>query len=215
MAFAPSRQTYGAGLESALGIVSRLNVMFGHVVNAGTLTIASGPAASIAWKRVSETGGFGGASWDKLYDIGGRLIIVFENAFITGALWPSTREPFELTLGTHHLEAMPRAAQAVGTARSLEADLDARIAIDARQVGSLRIAARYAGYRASWTVPNEAQPGEYVQTMMAPRTLSANTRTRDKSEVTDRDAEMTGRSAPVEPLPNLAIRYRIESPAVP
>jgi hypothetical protein len=178
--------------------------------------VTSGAGAlTTAWKRTSETGGFSGASWEKLYDVGGRtLVIVFESAVANGTVWPSTGAPFELVVGSQRVEArpaMPHLTHTPDVGPAMQADLGARIAIDAPEAGPLRMTARYAGYRANWTVGEpHLKPGVYVQSMAAPRTLPTFTRHGDKSEVTDRDAERTGRAAPASALPGLTIRYRIE-----
>jgi len=141
--------------------------------------------------------------------VGKRLVVVFESAVANGALWPSTGEAFELVVGSQRVEAFPHPAQAPDTGGSAQAELGARIAVNAPEVGPLRMAARYAGYRANWTEPN-LKPGVYAQSMLAPRNLPAVTRHVDKSEVTDRDAEVTGRDAPASAVPGLTIHYRIE-----
>ena len=62
------------------------DIPLGQTSNAGTLavTATAGPQ-STGLARSSVTGGFGGDSWEKLYDVGGRrLIFQFESAS-TGA----------------------------------------------------------------------------------------------------------------------------------
>lgn len=194
------------------------DVPLGQTSNAGTLAV-SGDAGvqSATWRRTGETGGFSGAFWDKLYDVGGRrLVIVFDSAVANGGFWPSTRDPFELVVGSQRVEGIPHPTQAPDTGGSAQADLGARIAVNAPEIGPLRMAARYAGYRADWTIsePN-LNPGVYAQPMAAPRNLPAVTRHVDKDVVTDRDAEVTGRDTPASALPNLTLRYHIEVPDRP
>jgi len=186
------------------------DVPLGQTSNSGTLAFGSGAGAlATAWKRISETGGFSGASWDKLYDAGNRLVVVFESAVANGALWPSTGESFEFVVGSQRVEAIPHPPRGPVTSGAAQAELGVRIAVNAPEIGPLRMAARYAGYRANWMEPN-LKPGVYVQSMLAPRNLPAATRHLDKSEVTDRDAEVTGRDKPASLLPGLTIHYRVE-----
>jgi hypothetical protein len=192
------------------------DIPLGQTASAGTLAVTGGAGAlTTAWQRTSATGGFSGASWEKLYDVGGRtLVLVIESAVANGTLWPSTGEPFELVVGSQRVEArpaIPHLTQTPGVGPAMQADLGVRIAINAPEAGPLRMTARYAGYRANWTVgePN-LKPGVYVQSMAAPRTLPAVIHHGEKSAVADRDAERTGRAAPASAPPSLTIRYRIE-----
>jgi hypothetical protein len=185
------------------------DVPLGQTSNFGTLALSSGAGVlTTDWKRTSEAGGFGGTSWDKLYDVGNRLVVVFESA-VADRAWPSTGESFELVVGSQRVEAIPRPMQTPATDGAAQAEFGIRIAVNATDVGPLRMAARYAGYRANWIEPN-LKPGRYLQAMLSPRNLPAVTSNVDRREVTDRDAEVTGRDKPASALPSLTIRYRIE-----
>jgi len=43
-------------------------------------TVSRGVGSNHAWTRTSETGGFSGTSYEKRYEVGRRLVIVFESA---------------------------------------------------------------------------------------------------------------------------------------
>jgi hypothetical protein len=189
------------------------DVPLGQTSNAGTIAVTDGAGGlTTAWKRISETGGFSGASWDKLYDVGGRrLVIVFENVVASAASWPRTAEPFELVAGSQRVEAIPNLTRVPDPHGFAQARLGARISIAPPEAGSLRMAARYAGYRANWAIQRPLlKPGEYVQSLVPPRALPVTTPPADRGTVTDRDAETTGRSMASSALPGLTIRYRIE-----
>jgi hypothetical protein len=184
------------------------DVPLGQTSNAGTLVVAGDDGdQSSTLQRISETGGFSGASWEKLYDVGGRtIVVVFEGAVANGPSWPNTPDPFELVVDRQRVEAqpaIPHATQAPGMQPSTQADLDARILIKVREGGPLHMAARYAGYRANWTI-TDIKPGVYIQSMSAPRALPPATPLGNKGEVTDRDrafAKVTGRSVAATALP--------------
>ncbi len=195
------------------------DIPLGHTANGGTLTLLGGAGAlSTAWNRVAVSGGFGGASWEKLYDIDARrVVVVFESAVSSGSQWPGTAEPFEFTVGGQTVQAQPtrpRTMQITDGIQAMQADLGARVPINLSVAGPLRLAARYAGYRASWTIsePN-LKPGVYVQPMATPQMLSVDVHERDKSEVGDRDirkSDVTDANATSQVLPDISVRYRIE-----
>jgi hypothetical protein len=193
------------------------DIPLGETSNSGTLAVSSSAGGlATAWTRTSETGGFSGSTWGKLYDVVGRIIVVvFEDVVAKGALWPSTSEPFELVVGDQRVEAVPRITQAPDANGATHAILGVPITINAPEVGPLRMAARYAGYRANWTVWQPSQKlGAFVQSMATPRNLPAMAprAEEEENEVGDRDIEPFGRKTPASALPSLTIRYRIESP---
>ncbi|MFY9558660.1 MAG: hypothetical protein WAQ52_00360 [Terriglobales bacterium] len=196
------------------------DVPLGQTSNAGTLVMAGGAGQlSTVWTLTGVTGGFGGDSWEKLYDAGwNKLVVVFESAAASAAFWPNTTEPFELVVGGERVEARPTSPHPVKLPdgrRITQADLGARIPIDAPAVGPLRMKARFAGYRANWAISElDLKPGVYVQTLMTARALPMVAAQTKKGEVPisppappalafDRDTTAGG-------LPGLTIRYRIE-----
>ncbi len=196
------------------------DIPLGQTSNTGTLAVVgSAGQLSTGWTRAGVTGGFSGDSWEKLYDVGGRrLVVVFESAAASAAFWPNTPEPFEFVVGGQRVEAQPTNPHPLKLPdgrQITQADLGVRIPIDAPEVGPLRMAARFAGYRANWTMSEpDLKPGVYVQTLMSPRELSVVAPQTKKGEATmspsappalvfDQDATVGG-------LPSLTIRYRIE-----
>jgi hypothetical protein len=200
------------------------DIPLGQTSNAGTLTLLGGAGAlSTAWTRVGVTGGFSGDSWEKLYDVDDRrVVVVFESAVAIGSPWPDTREPFEFTVGGQRVEARPTHPHTVQTTEGLQAtqaDLGVRMPINLSTAGPLRLAVRFAGYRASWTIWEPSlKPGTYVQPITVPRTLPVAVRETDKGQVTDRDAKksrVTDPDATPQVLPSISIRYRIELSGAP
>jgi hypothetical protein len=175
---------------------------------------------STTWTRVGDAGAFSGSSWQKLYDAGAtRLVVAFESATAIGASFPPSAEPFELVVGNQRMEAKPANPRPVAVSKakakpSMQADLGARIPINVPGAGPVRVAASFAGYRATWTIPeSNLKPGMYAQILNAPKVprVVAPQSKKSKSEVTDRDSHPAKRSAPAESLPQLTIRYRIEA----
>jgi hypothetical protein len=190
----------------------------GQTSNSGTITVtaASGPL-STGLTRSAVSGGFAGDSWQKLFDVGGRtIIVVFDSATMNGA-WPSTPEQFELTVGDQRVDAQPTNPHAVTLPdgkQGSQVNLGTRITINAPPVGPLRMAASFAGYRANWAISeSNVKPAALVQPLTAPRTLPANAAQANKSEVTDRDAKPP-QTVPVgsgtSGLPALTVQYHIE-----
>jgi hypothetical protein len=182
------------------------DVPLGQTANSGSLALNGSALLTTAWERASESGGFSGANWSKLYDVvERRVVVVFESAVANGA-WPSTREPFELVVGNRRIEAIPRVRQSADAGNPATADLGVPIVIDASEAGPLRMAARYAGYRANWTVGQPLKPGAFVQSMAVPRNLPEVALQVNESEVGDRDVETFRRDRPAIALPGLTIR---------
>ena len=148
-------------------------------------------------------------------------MVVFESVTAIGASFPPSVEPFELVVGNQRVEAKPVNPRPVSVSGvkapakpSMQADLGARISINIPAVGPIRVAASFAGYRATWTIPeSNLKPGVYEQTLNAPRVpmVVATPSGKSKSEVTDRDSRPATPSSPAESHPQLTIRYRIES----
>src|SRR6185437_13619522 len=95
-----------------------------------------------------------------------------------------------------------------------QADLGVRIPINLPPAGGVHIAAAFAGYRASWTIPQEnLKPGEYAQTLTPPKTprASAPPPSQLKRQLGDRDAHVIAGHAPSSAIPSITIHYRIEA----
>jgi len=195
------------------------DIPLGQTSNSGILTVQGDQGqASTAWNRVGDAGAFSGTSWQKLYDAGEtRLVITFESATANGPTWPSSPEPFELVVGNQRVEAHPVNPHRVNTPnakRSMQAELSARLPLDVPTAGPVRIAARFAGHRANWTIPqSNLKPGVYLQSLTAPKTVRtvAPRSNQGKGVVTDRDATVTKRRATTSGVPRITIRYRIEA----
>ena len=192
------------------------DIPLGQTSNSGALALNSGSGAlATSWQRASESGGFSGANWNKLYDVVERwVVVVFDSLVTDGGSWPSTREPIELIAGNERVEMIPRVRQdASGPAT---ADLGVPIVINAPAFGPLRMAAQYAGYRANWTASQAGfKPGAFVQSMTTPRNLPEVAPEPKESEVGDRDVETFGRDHPASVLPSLTIRYHFETADTP
>lgn len=191
------------------------DVPLGGTSNAGTIVVNGGAGVlSTAWNRVSVTGGFGGDTWQKLFDAGGRRIIFqFESASSTGSAWPNISEPFEFVVAGQRVEARPanpHSMQASDGKPTMQVNLGAQVPVDAPQNGSVRVAARFAGYRANWTLASaDLKPGEYTQRMTPPKLISAADAT-TRSELGDRDAaEGARRASAAKALSEVTLHYRI------
>jgi hypothetical protein len=185
----------------------------GQASSSGSIAISAGGPSSTAWNRISETGGFGGGSWRKLYDVGGRIVVVFEDAVAGGPTWPVVKEPFEFTVAGKRYQAMPSASHAARTPNgrtTARVALATKVSVDLPNSGMLRVQARFAGYRARWTIPaGELKPGEYTQPMTTPRAGPRAAAEADQGEVTDRDA-LVRPERQATPLPPITLHYRIE-----
>ncbi len=194
------------------------DIPLGQTSNAGTLTLAAGTGPlTTGLSRTAVTGGFGGDSWQKLYDVGSRtFVVVFESATTTAGSWPGTAEPFELLVGDARVEAQatnPHTVKLQNGQQVMQADLNARVPIDAPPVGPLRVGARFAGYRADWTIGEaDLKPGAATQSMAAPRVVSSAPEP-NRSLVTDRDTTkgQAAGAAVTGGLPGLTIHYHLES----
>lgn len=169
------------------------------------------------WQRTNVSGGFGGSSWEKLYDTGTpTFVLVFESAVANGPSWPGTSEPFEFTVAGRRLEATPknrRSFQPSRGAAGTEADLGLRIPLNLSQTHPVLLMAQFAGYRASWRIDTaNMKPGSYVQMMTTPHVLRADEPDIAPGEIGERDARngVLAPSASQQTLPTLTIHYRIE-----
>ena len=201
------------------------DIPLGQTSNSGSLTVLSNQGrSSTTWTRAGDAGAFGGSSWQKLYDVGANgVVVVVEGVTGLGTSFPPSAEPFELVVGNQRTEAKlvnPRpvsisTAKAPANAKpNMQADLGSRFAINLPAVGPIRMAASFAGYRATWTIPEaNLKPGVYEQTLSAPRVPRVVTAPskKSRSEVTDRDSRSTTPISRTETLPQLTIRYRIEA----
>jgi hypothetical protein len=192
------------------------DVPLGATSNRGVLGVFAfaGPQ-STTLKRTSVSGGFGGDAWEKLYDSGGQnLIVVFESAEVNAGSWPKTDEPFEFTVAGQKLEVQPKnpvLMQIRGAGQTMQSNFQAKAAVNSAQPGPLQLSAGYAGYRASWTIPEkDLKPGSYTQVLTSPRRLRAvETETR-VTEASDRDARRAVPPQPAVTLPSITVHYRVE-----
>jgi|GEM_PF-1533900 len=201
------------------------DVPLGETSGAGQITLNGNQGqGSTVWTRAGETGGFGGSSWQKLYDAGEqRLVIIFEGATASSNAFPPAREPFEIEVGNQRAEAKPanlRSGSAPNTKAGAkatsgsQADLGVRIPINVPPAGGVHIAAAFAGYRASWTIPQgNLKPGEYAQALTPPKTPRPLTPppSQLKRQLGDRDAQVIAGHAPSSAIPRITIHYRIEA----
>ena len=184
------------------------DVPLGSTFNAGTIALAAPKLQSITLARNSETGGFSGQSWQKLYDVGTRLIIVGVDTATVGAVsaWPASQEPFEVTVAGQRSEVPPvnpRPIKLADGRPAVEAQLGARMQVQMSNKDPLPIALQYAGYRASWSIPPEQlKPGVYERTLKVPSAAALPVPAR--AAASDRDASAAGR------LPVITVKYRIE-----
>ncbi len=189
------------------------DIPLGKTTNSGALTVtASGGPTSTGLTRTSVSGGFGGDSWEKLYDVGGRrVIVVFEGATANNSAWPDTPEPFELTVGTKRMEAAPKTPQTLAAQRATRAALGAQVAVEIPESAPLKLSATFAGYRAAWTIPAEnLKPGTYQQILKTPLNIRTAAPRTELGEVVDRDRLRVAAKPGAAPPPEITIQYRIE-----
>ena len=198
-----------------------MDVPLGQTEGGGGLAFTSseGPQSTV-WHRTNASGGFGGSSWEKLYDTGTpTFVLVFESAVANGPSWPATSEPFEFTVAGRRLEATAknrRSFQPSVGAAGTEADLGLRIPLNLSQTHPVPVTAQFAGYRASWRIDTaNVKLGSYVQMMTTPHVLRADEPDIAPGKIGDRDARnrVLAPSASQQTLPSLAIHYRIERAA--
>jgi len=98
-----------------------------------------------------------------------------------------------------------------GAGQTMQSNFQAKAAVNSAQPGPLQLSAGYAGYRASWTIPEkDLKPGSYTQVLTSPRRLRAvETETR-VTEASDRDARRAVPPQPAVTLPSITVHYRVE-----
>ena len=199
-----------------------VDVPLGATQSAGTLTMtASQGALSTTLARTAVTGGFGGDSWQKLYDVGSKtLVVVFDNATTSAASWPSlpVAVPFEITVGQQRVQAQPTNARIVklpNRKQGTQVDLNARITVDPAQLGDLPVSINYLGHRANWTIaPSDRQAGLREQAMKAPRILPLANVAVKKTTPADQDTEaafLAQQAAAARMVPDLVVHFHIEA----
>jgi hypothetical protein len=172
----------------------------------GGSDVAGGPE-STGMMRFGDGGTFSGSSWEKLYDVAAKDIIVgFESITAEGAM-PETSEPFEFTVGGRRIATQPQKAESVSTGakRSIRAKIGTRIPVTVSGSSPLSISVTFAGYRATWTIPADSKPGVYTRTLTPPRALPS-----DGPEPPPNAAKPAARA-----LAPLTITYRIENAGPP
>jgi hypothetical protein len=186
------------------------DIPLGETANAGPMQLAlGGGPASTTMTRVGNAGAFSGASWEKLYDVSTRDVVIGFESVTTDGVMPSTSEPVEFTVAGKRIEAQPQAAQSVsiGGKQSMRAEIGARIPVTLSGTGPIQISVAYAGHRAAWTIPADAlTPGVYTQTLTPPRVIPTAAPQPAPQQVTNRD---------VQAVAPLTITYRIENAGPP
>jgi len=182
----------------------------GQTTTAGSLILNSGGPQNTGWTRQSVHGNFGSTSWEKLYDVNDRsVVIVFESLAVNGPSLPQSAQPVEFTVAAQKLEVEPKKLPSSqgAPAQSASADLQARVPATLSDTAALRLTANFAGYRADWTLKDAGlKPGSYTQVMTAPRQI------RPWNAEADRESSATKLvdTAPARPLPQMTLHYRIE-----
>ena len=201
------------------------DVPLGQTANAGVISLNgnNGPL-SIMMSRQNETGGFGGTNWQKLYDAGGRtIIIVFDQAEFESASWPETAEEIEIQAGPTRVNIKPQKPHIVkgpNGSHVMQADIPARIQIDVPELGGLHMSAQFAGYRANWSLSEaDFKSGSRTQVMTPPpfiRTGSSENEaaTANKTPAVLKPATPSNRTPATAGVPPMTVRYHIE-PADP
>ena len=198
------------------------DVPLGATTNAGTLTVSAGLGdLSTTLTRLAVSGGFGGDTWQKLYDVGSRtFVMVFDDATTSAAVWPSmtVAVPFEITIGSQRVEAQPTHPHRVKLPNGqqvTQVNLNTRVTIAPPRLGALPVSVNFVGYRASWMLTESDQkPGIYAQPIKAPRALPVAS-IQEKRQLTDQRTEATGpagrpTSNGDDVMPELMIHYHIE-----
>jgi hypothetical protein len=174
------------------------DVPLGQTSNAGMMTLnVNNGVQSYAINRLYVSGGFGGGNWQKLYDAGGRTIVItLDQAEVASASWPNAAEQLEIQVGSTRVTVKPQNPHIVrlpNGSRLMQAGIPARIRVDAPELGGLHMSAQFAGYRANWSLAEgDFKGGTHAQAMTPPSVPHVGT----------------------SPVPGLTIRYHIE-PADP
>jgi hypothetical protein len=210
-------------------IGSWADVPLGQTSNAGMMSVNTNNGIfSFMMSRLNPTGGFGGTSWEKLYDAGGRaIVIVFDQAEFASPLRAGTEQEFEIQAGPTRVTVKPQKPHVVKLPNGSEvtqADIPARIRVDAPELGGLHMSAQFAGYHANWSLTEaDFKSGKHVQPMSQPRILGVKASPAEneatlsgvnKTASTAMKEPPTARAAKTGEVPALTIRYHIE-PADP
>jgi hypothetical protein len=202
------------------------DVPLGQTANSGVISMSGNNAQlSINWTRTNATGGFGGQNWMKLYDRGNRGIVVsVEQVEASTNAWPSTDEGFEFQVGARRVAVKPGKPHLVKLPDGKEvmrADLPARIAVDAPEIGGLRMSAQFAGYTASWNLSEQdyksgvravaMTPPPFLPTRDTAEEPGIKPSKKEKAPTQIKPAVLSDQHMPPAGLPPITIHYRIEA----
>jgi hypothetical protein len=202
------------------------DIPLGQTSNAGTLFVdANNGQFSTLFDQLSETGGFGGANWQKLYDAGNRqIVIALDQAEVEAPFWPKTSQSLDIQVGPTRLSVKPSNARRVKLPDGkevMQADISSRITIDAPEIGTLRMSAQFVGYRASWNLSeSDYTSGARLQTMTPPRALHLDAAQTEEEQagMKKQEGEAAKKALPSEGAmsspPIITLHYHIE-PADP
>jgi hypothetical protein len=200
------------------------DVPLGQTANAGVISLNGSSALSVMMNRVNETGGFSGNNWQKLYDAGGRsIIIVFDQAEFESASWPEAAEELEIQVGPTRVNVKPQnphMVKASNGSQVMQADIPARIQLDAPELGGLHMSAQFAGYRANWNLSEaDFKSGAHAQAMTSPPAIRTGSSENEagmanKTPAGLKPATPSDHSTTAAGVPPMTIRYHIE-PADP
>jgi hypothetical protein len=196
-----------------------------QTADAGAISLnGNNGALSFVMNRLNETGGISAVNWQKLYDAGGRtIIIVLDQAQFDSSSWPKTGEELEIQVGPTRINVKPQNPRIVKLPDGRQvmlADIPKRIPVDAPELGGLRMSAQFAGYRANWKLLEEDfKSGKHVQPMTPPRALHDDAAPTEKEKESASAKKIASTALKERPtahgsLPTLTIRYHIE-PADP
>lgn len=198
------------------------DIPLGQTSNSGTLSVdANNGQFSTLFDQLSETGGFGGTNWQKMYDAGNRqIVIAFDQAEVEASFWPKTSQSLEIQVGPTRLSVKPSNPRQVKRPDGKEltqADISSRITIDAPEIGTLRMSAQFAGYRARWNLSeSDYTSGARLQTMTPPRALHLDAAQTEEEQAVmqkqqgDAGGELPSEGAISSPPPIITLHYHIE-----
>ena len=213
-AYADLRQTFAnvfqGTIQNGQVVGNWVDIPLGDTANSGAMQLAlsAGPE-STAMTRAGDAGAFSGASWEKLYDVATRDIVIGFESVSTEGTMPPTAEPFEFTIGGKRTEAQPQNGQPVsnGGNPSMRAEIGTRIPVTVTGADPLQISVAFAGHRANWTIPvDDLKPGVYTQTLTPPRVVPS---------AAPQPASLAVTAGNVSTPAPLTITYRIENASPP
>lgn len=212
-----------AGQNCSLITGNWADIPLGQTSNSGNLSVdANNDKFSILFDQLSETGGFGGTNWQKLYDAGNRqIVIAFDQAEVDAPFWPKTSQSLEIHVGPTRLSVKPsnpRQVKLPDGKEVMQADISSRITIDAPEIGTLRMSAQFVGYRANWNLSqSDYTSGARLQAMMPPRVLNLDAaQTEEEQAVMQKQEGEAGKKilpsegAMSSPPPIITLHYHIE-----